>query len=159
MAYCTESDIEQRLPTTMLAQLTDDSAGSSVDSAIVTRAIADADSEINTYLRGKHSVPLSTVPDSVRRWSVILSIWYLYARRIDVAVPDTLNADYNRVLSQLKDVRDNKIMIDDSTSDANTAAYYKTNKTSSSRIFTSNDNETGRLDRYFSPYRIIPNGL
>jgi len=143
----------------MVAQLTDDSAGTTIDSAIVSRAIADADTEIDTYLRGKHTVPLTTVPDSVRKWSVILSIWYLYARRIDLAIPDTLEKDYDRVVSNLKGVRDNKLMIDDAASDANTAGYYKTNKTSSSRIFTTNDSETGRLDRYFSPKRMTNIGL
>jgi phage gp36-like protein len=162
MAYCTEQDIEKRLPASRLAEITDDEPGSNdpvIDSGNVSRAIADADSEIDTYLRGKHDVPLATVPDTVRRWSVILSIWNLYARRIDLSVPETLEKDYDRVVGQLKNVRDNKLMIDDATSDANTAGYYKTNKTSSSRIFTSNSNETGRLDRYFSPSRMTPQGL
>jgi len=158
MAYCTEANIADRLPTTKMAELTDDESGDSVNSSVVTAAITEADAKINMYLRGKHDVPLSTVPDQVKYWSIILSIHNLYKRRIDTAIPETLTDELEVVQQELRDVRDNKLMIDDADSDANTAGYYKTNKTSNSRIFTVNDNQTGSLDKYFSKNRMTPSG-
>lgn len=156
MAYCTQADIEKRLPGVSIAQLTDDVDGITVNATNLNGAVADAESEINMYLRGKHAVPYAdgSVPATVQKWCVILSIHFLYERRIDLAIPETLKDAYDRIMGQLKNVRDNKLMIDDSESDANTAAYYKTNKTSDSRIFTSNDSQSGVLDKYFSKSRI-----
>ncbi len=156
MAYSTLSDIEKRIPPDDVAQLTDDSAGTVTDAAIVTEQIALADALINSYLRGKHTVPLAVVPPLVREWSVSLAIWNLYKRRLHLAIPETLRVDYDETIRQLKAVRDNKLMIDDADSEANTAGYYKNSKTGDSRIFTQNDTQSGILDKYFSRSRITP---
>lgn len=154
MAYSTQSDIEYRLPTIDLQELTDDSNGSTVDSSILNEAIALADALIDSHLRGKHTTPLSTVPPLVREWSVNLSIYNLYQRRIDLGIPENIDVGYENTLKQLRQVRDNKLMIDDAGSSANTAGYYATSSTSSKRIFTTNDSQSGKLDQYFSACRI-----
>ncbi len=157
MAYSTQSDIEKTIPPVRLAELTDDTNGAVVDTDILDEQIDFADSLIDTYLRGKHTVPLTApVPDTVRKWSVILTIYNCYERRIDLAIPETLQSRYDIIISQLKLVQKNKLIIKDEESIANTAGYYKTNKTASSRIFTVKDDESGVLDQYFSKHRITP---
>ena len=152
MAYCSQGDIELRLPSTILAQLTDDTAGITVSAAAVNRAIADADASIESFSRGKHTLPFNPVPENVRRWSVILSILNLYARRVDLIMPDSLRAQVEIVMTELKALRDNKILIDDANSAANTAGFFKTNKTSDSKVFwTSDTDKNGRLDRFWGP--------
>lgn len=152
MAYCSQSDIELRLPSTILAQITDDTAGLTIQAAAVNRAILDADAAIESFARGKHDLPFSPVPENVRRWSVILSILNLYSRRVDLIMPDSVRAQVEIVMTELKALRDNKILIDDANSIANTAGIYKTNKSSDSKVFwTSDTNKNGRLDRFWGP--------
>ena len=47
----------------------------------VTRAIEDADSEIDGYLSKCFAVPLSPVPDVIRKYSVDIALYNLYSRR------------------------------------------------------------------------------
>lgn len=158
MAYSTQTDIEKTIPSARLIELTDDSDPPvAVDTDILAEQIAFADALIDSYLRGKHTVPLTTVPPMVRKWSVVLSIYNCYERRIDLAIPETLQTRYDKIIKELELVRDNKIMIDDDGSAANSASYYKSNKTTDSKIFTVADDESGRLDSYFSKSRITPN--
>ena len=154
MAYSVQADILKRIPSEDVAQMTDDVNGTSINTDNLTEAIALADALINSYLRGKHTTPLSTVPPLVREWSVTLSIYNLYQRRIDLGIPDNIEVGYDNVIKQLGLVRDNKLMIDDAGSKANTAGYYKSKSTSSTRMFTTNDSQSGVLDQYISACRI-----
>ena len=155
MAYSTQADIEKRIPSTDLAELTNDTDGSSVVTANVDEAIALADALINSFLRGKHEVPLSTVPDLIREFSVTISIYNLYQRRIDLSIPEVLQSGYKDALKQLGMVRDNKLMIDDVGSVANTAGYYESSKGSAQTIYDTNSTQTGTLDKFFSNCRIV----
>lgn len=157
MAYCTEADVEKHLTPTVLAQLTDDTNGTSTDSDVFDENLDLAQSLIDSYLRGKHTVPYtSTVPDMVRRWAVIITSRYLYQRRLHLQIPETLEEDFKEAKRQMKDVQKGLLVIEDSTSVANTVGFYKSNKTSDSRIFTSNDEQSGVADQYFSRSRITP---
>ena len=159
MAYSVLDDIKKRLASAIIAQLTDDADetnGTVINTGRVTEAIDLGDALINSYLRGKHEVPLTTVPDLIRDLSVTVAIRNLYKRRINLSIPETLQIDYKDALRQLGLIRDNKLIIDDAGSKANTAGYYKNSKTSDSRIFTQNDTESGVLDQYFSRSRITP---
>lgn len=159
MAYSTQTDIEKSFPLERIQETTDDVNGTTVDTDVLDEQIEFADAFIDLHLRGKHVVPLDApVPVTVRKWSVIITIGYLYDRRIDLQIPENLQKRFDQAVKELEFVRDNKLMIDDDDSQANTAGYYKTNKTEDSRIFTVNDEETGILDQYFSKSRISPLG-
>lgn len=80
--YCSKADILERLDERLLAQLTDDDAGTTVDDAKVERAIADAQAEIDGYVGTRHQMPLSPVPDIVRKVCVELAVYHLYSRRL-----------------------------------------------------------------------------
>jgi phage gp36-like protein len=81
MAYCTKTDLLNQISETELAQLTDDSAGAVVDDDIVDAAIADADSEIDGYCGEKYTVPFTDVPGIVKKLSVGIALYNLFARR------------------------------------------------------------------------------
>lgn len=53
------------------------------DDALVAiqRALADAESEVNGYLAGRHQVPLVTVPDSIVRHTIGIAIYYILGAR------------------------------------------------------------------------------
>ena len=136
MAYCATADLKDALGEAKLIQLTDDESQLAIHDGRVTKAIAAADTLIDSYLRGKHTVPLSPVPDRIRQMSVDLTIWHLYKRRRDQDMPEDLQKDYDRQVRFLEGLRDGKNLLDTPAAPANTGAIFKTNKTSDSRVFT-----------------------
>lgn len=63
MGYCLVQDMVDRYGQAELAQITDREHGTTLDEAIVLRAIADASSEMDSYLTSRYRLPLATVPD------------------------------------------------------------------------------------------------
>lgn len=102
MAYCTQDDILDQIDEDNLIQLTDDADAGAVDADMVTRAIADADEEIDSYCGARYSVPFTTVPGIVRKLSVDIAIYNLYARRR--GAPDDRKERYNNAVRMLRDI-------------------------------------------------------
>jgi phage gp36-like protein len=82
MAYSTQSDLVEQISSASLIELTDDAGAGTVDESVVTRAIADADALIDSYCGKRYTVPFSTVPAIVRKMSVDIAIYNLYARPV-----------------------------------------------------------------------------
>lgn len=152
MAYSVKADIIDQLPEKRLAQLTDDDpvGAPAVDDDVVDAMIEKADNQINTYLRGKNILPIDTAETPrVKDWSVGLAIFNLYKRRVDLEIPEPVRVDHDDIMTELRAVRDNKILIDDPTSPANTGSIIKGSGSTKSTMFTSNDQGTGTLDQYY----------
>jgi len=75
MAYCTLAQLIERYTADDLAVLTDRSDGLPpvIDQAVIERAIADADAEIDMYLMARYKLPLVTVPLALVNTSCILA--------------------------------------------------------------------------------------
>lgn len=101
MAYCTQDDILNRIDETDLVRLTDDDNAGSVDADIVTRAIEDADEEINAYVGARHTVPLSPVPSLIRKLSTEIAIHNLYRRR-PAGPPEHIEKGYTAAVRLLE---------------------------------------------------------
>lgn len=102
MAYCTQADILEQMSESMLIQLTDDADAGEVDTDAVTRAIANADAEIDSYCGTKYDVPFTTVPAIIRLVSVDIAIYNLYARRMGAG--ESEEERYKNRIAWLKDV-------------------------------------------------------
>lgn len=151
MAYSTQSDIINQLSETVLAEITDDVNGAIINAVTVTAMIAKADNQINSYCRGKNTLPFNTITTPrVLDWSVSLAIWNLYKRRVDISMPEAIETDHNDVISELKGVRDSTILVNDPVSVANTASYYKGSGGDKGVMFDSNSEGTGVLDKYYN---------
>jgi len=149
MAYCIKTDILEQIEEDVLIQLTDDDDAGVVDEDKVTRAIADADAEIDSYCGTKYDVPFLTVPVMIRKMSVDIAIYNLYARRR--GAPEDRKERYDDAISFLKDVSkgiaslggDGPSVDDDSGPEATTVK--------SDRVFSrgrASDSSTGTLDNY-----------
>jgi phage gp36-like protein len=103
MAYSTLADVEKALPEDALVQLTDDENIGIVNEERVTRAIDDADEEIDGYLGSRHTVPLEPVPGIIRKLSADIAAYNLYARRLE-EVPDTRATRYKNAVRFLEQV-------------------------------------------------------
>ena len=102
MAYCTLDDLKDQISEDELIQLTDDEGAGSVDMEKIDGAIASADALIDGYC-GKHfSVPFSPTPAIIRDFSVIISIYKLFARR--QGAPEDRRTRYKDTVDFLKGV-------------------------------------------------------
>ena len=97
MPYCTQTDITAANDRNILTQIAgkDDGSGATVlDSALIEAAITRAGGEIDSALRAAgYSLPLSTVPDVLPGFAVILAIEWLYGRSSQVPESEEKRAD------------------------------------------------------------------
>ena len=149
MAYCTQADLLEQISEDDLIQLTDDSDAGIVDVSMVTRTIADADAEIDSYCGTKYDVPFSTTPVMVRKVSVDIAIYNLYARRR--GAPDDRKERYDDAIAFLKDVSKGIAALGGDAPTAGDDAGPEATTAKSDRVFSrgrDSDSTTGTLDNY-----------
>lgn len=79
MPYATQADLETRFGSEELAQLTDRINGSVIDAAVVERALADAEAEIDGYLAARYQLPLVSVPAALAQIACDIARYNLWA--------------------------------------------------------------------------------
>jgi len=146
MAYCTIDDIKKDLPLGQLVELTDDkgeSYNNSVTSemtAIVTNAIANADAVINDYCRGKYTLPFATVPQTIKKLSVDISIYLLASRIKQLDSDDMRRLIYEDAIQYLRRISSGEVVLDVTPEpDVDVINPIKTNKLSTDRIFPTSE--------------------
>ncbi len=148
MAYSSLSDLALLLPTPDIAQLTDDptysggilsGGGMTINASVVTEVVSVADAIIDSYVRGRYTVPFVTVPAEIRDASRGLAIAGLFERRpsMTAGVPEPVKDKKKEVMEWLKGVRDGKNILNTGTASSLSAGYFKSNKDSDSKTFTS----------------------
>ncbi len=108
MAYATLTDIREQMSEDELIPLTSDDG--TLDESVVERAIADADGEIDAYVGYRMEVPLDPVPVMIRKYSVDIAIYNLYARRLDIC-PDMRRKRYEDAVKFMRLVAEGKISL------------------------------------------------
>jgi phage gp36-like protein len=107
--YCTKADILKQVAETVLIQLTDDANVGAVDDAIVEQEIENAAGEINGYCAERYPVPLSPVPPIIRKFSVDIAIYNLFARRKGAS--DDRKARYDNAIRFLRNVSSGRVSL------------------------------------------------
>ncbi len=115
MAYAVKQDIVDRYGDKVLTDVADRNNDGTVDDAAVSKALADAGSEIDAYLSTRYVVPLVPVTERVRQACVDIAIYRL------AGTPDVLTTEqrqrYEDVIDWLKLVAVGKAGTGDSASD------------------------------------------
>jgi phage gp36-like protein len=101
MGYCSQGDILTMISQEELAQLTADS-GNLPDIFVVEEAIAQAGSEIDSYIGSRYATPVTPAPPRLKALSVDMAIYHLYSRRS--AVPPVRRVKYEAAIAFLKAV-------------------------------------------------------
>ncbi len=135
MAYCTLNDIRNQMSDDDLLMITDDDDLGIVDEALVTRAIADADAEIDGYAGTRYSTPLSTATAMVRKVSVDIAIFNLWGRK-SMGPPENVKARYSNAVRFLKDVSAGRVSLGANAPEPQTSGGPASTKTKDDRIFT-----------------------
>jgi len=81
MSYCTLQDLIERFSESELIQLTDRTNTGAVNETTVTRAIADSDAEIDSYLQTRYVLPLPSLPQILKSTASDITRYRLYDDR------------------------------------------------------------------------------
>ena len=137
MSYSSLDDIKKLIPEETIIQLTDDENLGFVNQSRIDEAIAQADAEIDSYCGGRYTVPLSPVPDIIRKISVDIAIYNLYSRRVEV-IPETRAERYKNAIRQLEGIAKGTISIGEAAAPpaATAEGGVEGNKTDEDRIYT-----------------------
>jgi phage gp36-like protein len=106
MAYCTLDDLKEKISEDILIELTDDDAAGVIDTARTDRAMADAESEIDSYCASRYRVPLDPVPGIIRKVSVDIAVYNLFQRRSGAT--EERQRDYKNAIAFLQNVASGK---------------------------------------------------
>lgn len=136
MAYTDLVNIKKRLPAHIIEQLTDDHGTGSVVTEIVDDAIATAQEEIDGYLKGRYPDDIADddVPAMITDIATSLSVYNLYARKIELTMPDSIQLKYKNAIKQLERIQAGKIS---PFPEANEPTVIRSNKTVDSKTYDS----------------------
>jgi len=109
MTYATQADMVDRFGETELAQRTNRVDGTTIDTTVLGRALADADAEIDGYLAGRYALPLATVPTALVRVACDVARYRLY----DDGITDVVRQRYEDATSFLKRISSGDVILGD----------------------------------------------
>lgn len=136
MAYCVLADLYNQISMADLIALSDDTGVAVVPNATVTsRAITDADAEIDAYLYGKYSTPLDPVPEIIKKLSIDLAIYNLSGRR-GLGVSEERKERYRDGIRLLRDIQKGVASLGASTPAASSTGGPVSNLSADDRIIT-----------------------
>ena len=82
MSYATAQDVINRYPNRDLVQLTnEDPAATTVNTAPIAQALADASAEIDGYIEGRFTLPLADPPAVLNRLTTDIAMYRLQTLR------------------------------------------------------------------------------
>lgn len=132
--YCSQADLVERFGVRELAQLTDETAATSPDSAEITKACDEATSLIDSYISARYITPLATVPTIVRKWACDIARKFLWKDRAGPDSPVSLNHD--AAMAQLRDVARGTAALPDAAGTAPASSGGSVSVSSSAQTFT-----------------------
>lgn len=100
MSYASLEDLIERAGLDEILQVADRDLDDVPDPDVVDAALVHADNTINGYVSVQYKVPLTSVPDLLRTWAVIIARYFLHRD----TPPNYVERDYKEALVALKDV-------------------------------------------------------
>ncbi len=107
MPYATLADLIERASFAEIRQIADHDRDGAIDADVIEAALIDADNLVNGYVATKYAVPLASVPDLVRTWSVSIARYVLHRN----GAPEHVATDYKDAIAALKDVARGNIVL------------------------------------------------
>jgi phage gp36-like protein len=100
MTYATQQNMIDRFGSQELIELTDRSNTGAIDATVLGQALADANTEIDSYLFSVCTLPLATVPPRLIKIAADIARYELYGARCT----DQVRARYTDAIAFLKAV-------------------------------------------------------
>lgn len=127
MTYAARADMEDRYGITEISQ-----RESMLPAGALDRALADADAEIESYVGGRYTVPLSPVPASVVRLACSIARYHL----LGDAVTERSRNDYQDARAFLRDVQAGRAQLESAAPLASAAPANTVSIETRERIFS-----------------------
>jgi len=100
MTYATQQNMTDRFGSQELIELTDEDNAGSINAAALGVALTDADAEINSYLAGRYTLPLTQTSDELVRMACDIARYRLF----DTRASEQVKARYDDAIKKLRDV-------------------------------------------------------
>lgn len=107
MAYATQADLVARFTETEIGQVADTDGTGEIDPALVARALADADAEIDAALASRYQLPLASVPPLLTRIACDLARFSLYTDQ----VPQVVELRQKNAVRMLADIAAGRVSL------------------------------------------------
>ena len=133
MSYATKQDLIDRFKEPELIQLTDSSGDAgAIDDTVLSRALDDADAEIDTYLVARYALPLPTVPRVLVNAACDIARYRLYEDRST----EHVTKRYDDAVKLLRMVSEGKVSLGLDTNQQATTTAGGPQFDSPGRVFT-----------------------
>jgi phage gp36-like protein len=113
MAYATVADIENRLTTKKLIELTDFDEAQVIGTARVEEALEAASADLDSYASGRYAAPLAA-SKQVNDLTLRIAVYRLYSNR-QRTIPANVVSDRDNAMALLKDVAAGNASLDQPT--------------------------------------------
>lgn len=127
MTYATRTDLEERFGAAGLTQ-----RESMLATGAVARALADADAEIDSYLRGRYTTPLSPVPAALVKTACQIARYNLMGD----SATERARTDYEDARVFLRDVQAGRAQLDGAAPLTGASPAATVSATSGDRVFS-----------------------
>jgi len=112
MAYCTQTDIEERIGSAELVLLADHNNDGTADANVVARAIGDAGAFMDSFLAVRYAIPIvAPVPDTIETRAINIAVYFLRLGRDSVT--DDVRAQHRDDIAWLMRVADGKLSLEE----------------------------------------------
>lgn len=110
MRYITPTDLLRSFSEAVLVKLSnDDYRASEVDMATLQLAIDTATERIDAALRSRYRLPLAQVPTLLQSHCLTLARYWLYARRPEMPMPETVEKTYQQAVKELEQIANGRL--------------------------------------------------
>jgi phage gp36-like protein len=100
MGYATAADLDGRITQSELLRLTDETDSGQIDTATIAAALESADTEIDSYLAARYTLPLADPQPLLASLAIDIAIWNLYSLD-DSGVPENRKDRYQAAVATL----------------------------------------------------------
>lgn len=110
MHYITPDTLIKAFSKVTLVQLSnDDYQAKEVETATLELAIQTATERIDAALRSRYRLPLAEVPTLLRSHALTLARYWLYSRRPDIKMPETVEKTYQQAIKELEQIANGRL--------------------------------------------------
>lgn len=108
MSYATQTDLTDRYDEAQLLPIADRDGDNVLDSAVIAKALADADAEIDSYIVKAYDLPLPSTPARLVTIACDIAFYRLHPAR----PPDDVRRRYEDAVAWLRDVAEGRAELD-----------------------------------------------
>ncbi len=108
--YITVADLAKTFSYSVLVKLSNDEhTAAEINESVVEQAIQIASERIDAALRGRYRLPLTQVPTVINGYCLTLARYWLYARRPESKMPETVKDTYTQAIKELEQIANGKL--------------------------------------------------